>query len=45
MYDILMEQYQKHFRNPVIHRFDMDHEELLVRPPEQWAQKVKEVCL
>lgn len=30
---------------PVIHRFDMEHEELLVLYPEQWAEKVKEVCL
>ena len=40
-----LHRYQKHFRNPVIHRFDMEHEELLVLHPEQWAQKVKEVCL
>lgn len=40
-----LHRYQKHFRNPVIHRFDMEHEELLVLYPEQWAQKVKEVCL
>ncbi|MBQ8616880.1 MAG: alpha/beta hydrolase [Clostridia bacterium] len=40
-----LQRYQKHFRNPVIHRFDMEHEELLVLHPEQWAQKVKEVCL
>lgn len=40
-----LQRYQKHFRNPVIHRFDMEHEELLVLHPEQWAQKLKEVCL
>ena len=40
-----LRRYQKHFANPVIHRFDMEHEELLVLHPEQWAQKVKEVCL
>ncbi len=40
-----LQRYQKHFRNPVIHRFDMEHEELLVLHPEQWVQKVKEVCL
>ena len=38
-------RYQKHFANPVIHRFDMEHEELLVLYPQQWAEKVKEVCL
>lgn len=40
-----LHRYQKHFVNPVIHRFDMEHEELLVLYPEQWAEKVKEVCL
>ena len=30
---------------PVIHSFDMEHEELLVLYPEQWAEKVKEVGL
>ncbi|MBQ7796971.1 MAG: alpha/beta hydrolase [Lachnospiraceae bacterium] len=39
-----LHRYQKHFKEPVIHRFDMEHEELLVLYPEQWAQKVKEVC-
>ena len=40
-----LHRYQKHFRNPVIHRFDMEHEELLVLHPQQWVQKVKQVCL
>ena len=40
-----LRRYKKHFANPVIHRFDMEHEELLVLYPEQWAEKVKEVCL
>jgi len=40
-----LHRYQKHFANPVIHRFDMEHEELLVLYPHQWAEKVKEVCL
>ena len=40
-----LHRYRKHFRNPVIHHFDMEHEELLVLHPEQWAEKVKEVCL
>ena len=38
-------RYRKHFRNPVIHRFDMEHEELLVLHPEQWAKEVMEACL
>ena len=40
-----LHRYQKHFAAPVIHQFDMEHEELLVLHPEQWAEKVKEVCL
>ena len=40
-----LHRYRKHFRNPVIHRFDMEHEELLVLHPERWAEEVKEVCL
>ena len=40
-----LRRYQKHFANPVIHNFDMEHEELLVLHPQQWAEKVKEVCL
>ena len=38
-------RYQKHFAAPVIHYFDMEHEELLVLHPEQWAKEMKEVCL
>lgn len=40
-----LNRYQKHFETPVIHRFDMLHEELLVLYPERWAEKVKEICL
>lgn len=40
-----LHRYQKHFANPVIHHFDMEHEELLVLHPQQWAEKVKEVRL
>ena len=45
MGDEYLRRYRKHFANPVIHRFDMEHEELLVLYPEQWAGEVKEVCL
>ena len=38
-------RYNKHFKDPVIHHFDLEHEELLVQYPERWVQKVKEVCL
>lgn len=40
-----LRRYKKHFANPVIHRFDMEHEELLVLYPEQWVIAVQEVCL
>ena len=40
-----LRRYQKHFADPVIHRFDMEHEELLVLYPEKWVKEVKEVCL
>ena len=33
-------RYQKHFKNPVIHQFDMEHEELLVLHQEQWANEI-----
>ena len=40
-----LRRYQKHFADPVIHSFDLEHEELLVLYPEQWAQKIREICL
>lgn len=40
-----LQRYKKHFRNPVIHTFDMEHEELLVLHPQQWAKEIKEICL
>ncbi len=38
-------RYKKHFKDPVIHEFDMEHEELLVSYPEQWVEKIKNICL
>ena len=40
-----LHRYQKYFADPVIHSFNMEHEELLVLCPEQWVEKIKEVCL
>lgn len=40
-----LSRYRKHFTDPIIHQFEMEHEELLVLYPERWATKVKEVCL
>lgn len=35
-----LERYKNHFKNPIIHRFDMEHEELLVLYPENWAKEI-----
>ena len=40
-----LHRYQKYFADPVIHSFDMEHEELLVLYPEWWVENVKEACL
>ena len=34
-------RYKKHFASPVIHEQDLQHEELLVCYPEDWAKLVK----
>ena len=39
-----LERYCKHFKKPVIHRFDMEHEELLVLYPQQWMENVIKCC-
>lgn len=38
-----LERYKKHFHNPVIHEFDLEHEELLVLYPQQWADEIIEM--
>ena len=35
-----LQRCQAHFQDPVIHRYDMEHEELLVCHPEQWVREV-----
>ena len=40
-----LHRYQKYFKDPVIHRFDMEHEEFLVLHPNRWAMEIKEICL
>ena len=40
-----LRRYQKYFKDPVIHRFDMEHEELLVLHPEQWAEEVRNIAI
>ncbi|MDO4324120.1 MAG: alpha/beta hydrolase [Lachnospiraceae bacterium] len=37
-------RYHRHFKAPDIRRHDMQHEELLVRAPEQWAAEVCRCC-
>lgn len=37
------ERYMRHFAHPVIHEHDLQHEELLVRYPDKWAQLVKSI--
>ena len=39
-----LERYKMYFKNPVIHKFDMEHEELLVLYPEQWADEIRGMC-
>ena len=39
-----LERYKKHFNSPVIHEFDMEHEELLVLYPKQWVREIEEIC-
>lgn len=40
-----LHRYQKHFENPVIHHFDMEHEELLVLYPERWTEEVRKAVI
>ena len=39
-----LERYYRHFENLDIRRHDMQHEELLICFPEQWAEEVKNCC-
>ena len=40
---LLFSDYERHFANPVIHKQDLQHEELLACYPERWAQLVKDI--
>lgn len=37
-------RYHRHFKDPDIRQHDMQHEELLVRDPEEWAAEVRRCC-
>ncbi|SDQ18649.1 hypothetical protein SAMN05216392_0870 [Streptococcus equinus] len=39
-----LKRYQEHFKNPIIHRQNYRHEELLVSYPEKWYQSVMAIC-
>lgn len=39
-----LERYHIHFKNPDIRRHEMQHEELLVCYPRQWAEEVRNCC-
>ena len=39
-----LERYKKHFKAPDIRRHDLQHEELLVCYPQQWADEVRNCC-
>lgn len=37
-------RYRQHFQDPDIRRHDMQHEELLMRYPQEWAAEVRRCC-
>lgn len=37
-------RYLKHFAEPVIHEFDLKHEELLACYPEKWVEEIEKIC-
>lgn len=39
-----LEMYKKHFKALDIRRHDLQHEELLVCYPQQWAEEVRNCC-
>lgn len=39
-----LKRYKKHFKNPIIHRQNYRHEELLASYPEKWYQSVMAIC-
>lgn len=38
-------RYQKHFAHPIIHEFDLQHEELLIHYPQKWCEEVRNILL
>jgi len=40
-----LKRYKKYFKNPIIHEFDLRHEELLVLNPKKWVNVIKNICI
>lgn len=45
MGDKYLERYKKYFKNPIIHEYDMRHEEFLGVHPKEWCSCIEEICL
>jgi hypothetical protein len=45
MGDEYEKRYRRHFKNPDIRRHDLQHEELLVCQPANWAAEVRRCCM
>lgn len=37
-------RYRKHFARPILHEFDLQHEELLACYPKEWTDEVMKIC-
>ena len=38
-------RYNQHFAKPVLHEFNMKHEELLACHKEEWVRTMEEICI
>lgn len=45
MGELYLERYRKNFAEPDIREHDLQHEELLLSYPKEWAEEVKRCCL
>lgn len=44
MGEMYEERYRQRFRHPDIRRHNLQHEELLARYPERWAEEIRRCC-
>lgn len=44
MGEMYLERYHMHFKNPDIRRHELQHEELLICYPKEWAQEIRSCC-